>query len=529
MLSVPARSGPSHSAIDPSRRLWLRGAVALAGLGMTGVSARILAPTRWSADPFSLGVASGDPVSTGAILWTRLAPQPLAIDGGMPASSVAVRWEVAVDQAFSRLAASGVTLARPERAHAVHVDASGLAPGREYFYRFLSGEAASAVGRFRTLPAPHLPVDSFRIVAASCQHFEHGWFAAHRHIAQTAPDLMLHLGDYIYEGSFGERIRRFESDAPLLTLADYRARHACYKRDPDLQAAHAACAWAPIWDDHEVANDYAGELAIDGESAVAFRLRRAAAYRAWLEHMPVRAALIDGDTRIFRRFSIGNLADLHMLDDRQYRAAQACTPRDRGYAPNIAQDCPERLDTSRSLLGTAQEKWLHAGLDASNTRWNLIAQQTLIAPFRSRGANGEVQVWSDDWDGYPASRERLLRHIDARRIPNVVTFGGDVHAFHVCDLKTDFDDTRSPTIATEFVTSSLTTDDGDYAAMQRDLDLNPHIRYADCRSRGWIEATLTPQRMDVSLRALTDARDPNAKVYTLQQYAVENGRAGVQS
>jgi alkaline phosphatase D len=528
MLNAPTRTPASSAAIDPSRRLWLRGAVAVAGLGMTGVSARILAPTRWSADPFSLGVASGDPATSGAILWTRLAPQPLAIDGGMPASNVAVRWEVASDDAFSRVAAAGAALARPERAHAVHVEASGLLPGREYFYRFTCGDAASATGRFRTLPPAHLPVDNFRIVVASCQHYEHGWFAAHRHIAQASPDLILHLGDYIYEGSFGERIRRHESDTPLLTLADYRARHACYKRDPDLQAAHAACAWTPIWDDHEVANDYAGELAIDGESPGAFRQRRAAAYRAWLEHMPVRAALVDGDTRIFRRLAIGNLADLHMLDDRQYRAAQACAPRDRGYAPNIAPDCPERLDTSRSLLGTAQEKWLHAGLDASNARWNLVAQQTLIAPFRRRGANGEVQVWSDAWDGYPAARERLLRHIDARHIPNVVTFGGDVHAFHVCDLKADFDDPHGPAIATEFVTSSLTTDDGDYAAMQRDLDLNPHIRYADCRARGWIEATLTPRRMDVSLRALTDARDPNARAYTLQRYSVEDGRAGAQ-
>ena len=520
---------PRQPPFDPVRRRWLRGAVAVTALACAGRPQRLLAPPSWSDDPFRLGVASGDPAPDGAVLWTRLAPQPLWPDGGMPPAPVAVHWEVADDAAFARIARRGTALARPERAHAVHVAVAGLAPRREYHYRFLCGEAVSRSGRLRTLPPPHLPLDAFRLAVASCQHYEHGWFAAHRHLAAGDHDLVLHLGDYVYEGSFGERVRRHEQDGPLRSLADYRARHAWYKLDPDLQAAHAAAAWAPIWDDHEVANDYAGEEAMDGEDPALFRARRAAAYRAWLEHMPVRAALADGNTRIHRRFALGALADLHLLDDRQYRAPQACAPRDRGYAPDIDPACAERTDPARSLLGAAQESWLHGGLAASSARWNLIAQQTLIAPFQTRGEDGRAQVWSDAWDGYPATRERLLRHIAALRLPNVVSFGGDVHAFHVCDLKADFADPASATVATEFVTSSLTTDDGDYAALQAALPLNPHVRYADCRSRGWIEARLTPQRMDVHLRALDDARNPDAKVFTLRQFAVEDGRAGAQS
>ncbi len=512
---------------DPSRRRWLHGAMALASLAATGPFARLAGSTHWLDDPFRLGVASGDPSADGAVLWTRLLIDPHVPDGGLPPLAVPVRWEVAEDERFFRVVQTGDALARPERAHAVHVAPAGLEPDREYHYRFLCGEAVSRTGRFRTLPAPGLRVDSFRFAVASCQHYEHGWFAAHRHIAANAPSLVLHLGDYIYEGSFGERLRRHESDAPLATLDGYRARYAHYKLDPDLQAAHAACAWVPIWDDHEVANDYAGDLAIDGEDPALFHARRLATYRAWIEHMPVRAALAGG-TRIFRRLAIGSLADLHLLDDRQYRDPQPCITRDRVYAGNITPDCPGRGDPTRSLLGAAQQEWLEAGLAASAARWNLIGQQTLIAPFYTRGDDGAVSVWSDAWDGYPASRERLLRHLDGLRLPNAVTFGGDVHAFHVTDLKADYAADDAPLVATEFVTSSLTTDDGDPAALARDLALNPHVRYADCSHRGWLDVTFAPERLDVRLMALADVRDPESVARTLRAYAVEDGVCGAQ-
>lgn len=513
---------------NASRRRWLRGAVALGALGMSGAIARVGAPTRFSGDPFPLGVASGDPMPDGFILWTRLAPDPLSPTGGLDPFALPVHWEVADDEHFGRIVRRGVAQALPERAHAVHVDVTGLAPDRWYFYRFRCGDATSAVGRARTVPAAGWPAQNLHLVVASCQHYEHGWFAAHRHIAASAPDAVLHLGDYIYEGSYGERVRRFESDRPLSGLDDYRARHAWYKLDRDLQSAHAACPWLPIWDDHEVGNDYAANLPMNDEPVELFTMRRAAAYRAWLEHMPVRAALHDG-TRIHRRLGFGALAQLHLLDDRQYRDAQPCVARGGGYAPNIAPDCAERNDPSRTLLGDAQERWLHAGLSASNARWNLIGQQTLIAPFASRRADGTTDVWSDGWDGYPASRARLMDHIAAQRIPNVVTFGGDVHAFYVTDLKRDFADEKAAAIATEFVTGSLTTGDVDHDAVARDLPLNPHVRAFDGRWRGWLDARIATDRIDVAWRVIDDARNPAARASTLATFRVEDGVAGIAS
>ncbi|MEO8673360.1 MAG: alkaline phosphatase D family protein [Tahibacter sp.] len=522
------RERSSPLSVDPARRRWLRGALAVAGLGMSGAIARVAAPTGFGDDPFSLGVASGDPSEDGFVIWSRLAPRPLQIGGGMDPIDRVVHWEVSDDHQFRRIVKNGTTLARTRRAHAVHVDVRGLAAGRVYHYRFHCAGAVSATGRAKTLPAALLPADRLRFVVASCQHYEHGWFAAHRHIAASDVDFVLHLGDYIYEGSYGERVRRFESTAALQNLDDYRARHACYKLDPDLQAAHAACAWLPIWDDHEVGNDYAGDLAMDGESLSQFALRRAAAYRAWLEHMPVRAALREDDTRIFRRLRFGALAELHLLDDRQYRAPQPCAPRDRGYAPMIDVSCVERDDAQRSLLGTAQEGWLLDGLGAGGARWNLLGQQTLIAPLVSHTDERE-EVWSDAWDGYTATRQRLLDRIAEARIPNVVSFGGDVHAFYANDLKRNFDDTHSAAIASEFVTGSLTTDDVDHDAVLRDLPRNPHVRAFESRWRGWLDCDLGPERLDLRWQMLSDARDPLATTRTFRQFSVVHGQPGVQA
>ncbi|HJU40406.1 MAG TPA: alkaline phosphatase D family protein, partial [Tahibacter sp.] len=329
--------------------------------------------------------------------------------------------------------------------------------------------------------------------------------------------------------SYGERVRRFESDGPLTGLDDYRARHAWYKLDRDLQAAHAACAWLPVWDDHEVGNDYAANLPMNDEPADLFAIRRAGAYRAWLEHMPVRAACGTMTTRIHRRVAFGALAELSLLDDRQYRDAQPCVARGGGYAPNVAPDCAGRNDPSRSLLGDAQERWLRAGLSDSRARWNLVGQQTLIAPFASRNGNGATEVWSDGWDGYPASRTRLIDHVASRRIPNVVTFGGDVHAFYVTDLKRDFADERAPAVATEFVTGSLTTGDVDHDAVVRDLPLNPHVRAFEGRWRGWLDARISPDHIDVAWCAIDDARNPDARASTLATFRVNDGVAGIAS
>ena len=306
------------------------GGAGAAALTFGGV--RSLLPTASGADrfrsyPFRLGVASGDPEPDGVVLWTRLAPDPLE-GGGMRPRPVRVRWEVAEDERLRRVVARGEETARPEEGHSVHVEVAGLRPGREYFYRFIAGGEESATARTRTAPAPgsNAPV---RFAYASCQHYEHGHYTAYRHMAKEDLDLVLHLGDYIYE--FGPKayqapsgVARTYAAAEPTTLNGYRDRYAQHKLDPDLQAAHHAFAFAVTWDDHEVKDNYAGLTCGDADPA-AFRARRAAAYQAYWEHMPLRRRSRPGrdEMRIYRRLDYGRQLRFNLLDTRQYRADQA--------------------------------------------------------------------------------------------------------------------------------------------------------------------------------------------------------------
>lgn len=486
---------------------------------------RLWAKPTFAADPFTLGVASGAPLPDGVVLWTRLAPD-LLNGGGLPPAAIEVRWEVARDEGFRDIVRAGKTLAESQQAHSVHVEVDGLAPARWYWYRFMASDAVSAAARTRTAPATGAAVDRLRFAFASCQQYEQGFYAAHRHLAAEELDLVVFLGDYIYESSWGRRhVRKHEGPEPT-TLDQYRNRYARYKSDADLQRSHAAFPWLVTWDDHEVDNDYANDRSEDLDPN--FLVRRAAAYQAYWEHMPLRrSARPNGPhMRLYGRYDFGGLARFHVLDGRQYRDHQVCPRFGRGGSNVVdEQKCFSRLEPQRTLLGDEQENWLHAGLSASQARWNIVAQQLLMAQM-DRKPGPERQFWSDGWDGYPAARARLLQAIAERKPANPLVIGGDVHFNCVADLKVDFDDPKSPVAATEFCGTSITSQ----GPAQSHLDAlradNPHVRFANGEKRGYVVMDLSEKRCQTQLRVIDSEKDAAAAVTTLATFVVEDGRAG---
>lgn len=489
---------------------------------------KLLAAPRFPTNPFTLGVASGDPLPDGFVLWTRLAPEPLD-GGGMPDAAVEVEWLVADDEKLGRVVQRGVALAHPDSAHSVHVEVEGLDPARVYWYRFRCGNQVSRTGRSRTAPRLGAPTERLRLAWASCQHFEQGYFTAYRHLAADAPDLVLHLGDYIYESSGGDPVRRHEG--PECTdLAGYRARHARYKLDPDLQAAHAAAPWLCTWDDHEVDNDYAGAESQDGDPPADFLRRRAAAYRAYWEHLPLRrrARPAGPDALLYSASGWGDLAGLFVLDNRQYRSDQPCgTPGNGGG--QVLETCAARLAPEQTLLGPAQERWLLAGLGGSRQRWNVLAQQMLMAPLDQKPGEGEAW-WTDGWDGYPAARARILQHLHSRQVPNPVVLGGDIHSFWANDLSLDAAEPGAAVVASEFVGTSITSRGVDYAKFSAMRADNPQVRFFDSRVRGYARATLTHRQWQTEFVSVGQAvvRDPQTPSTVLARFVVEAGRPGVQ-
>ncbi|RJF99615.1 alkaline phosphatase D family protein [Noviherbaspirillum saxi] len=520
------------------RRLFLARCMRLTYLAALSASFPGLALGRTASYPFTLGVASGSPRSRSVVLWTRILPDPLnaSSSGSQP---FAVQWEIAEDEAFKRIAAKGTAIALPELAHSVHVDASGLHPGQWYWYRFMLGDAVSPTGRTRTAPAADATPSSLRLAVASCQHWEFGTYAAHQHIATEAPDLVAFLGDYIYEwGQYdlvhpaAPRKRVNES----LTLADYRARYAQYKSDPQLQASHQAAPWLVTWDDHEVANDYGKDR--DERLDANFLARRAAAYQAFYEHMPVRLpALPDGPQafahmRIYDRFDWGRLARFHVLDDRQYRSYQACPPPGRGGSTSVSAACSERNEATRTLLGDEQEKWLSEGLGSSRAQWNFIAQQTLMAQCSHApiGNEGDGRFWNDGWDGYPAARSRLFRELMKHDVGNPVVLSGDVHTFYAAELRPDFNrpvSTDNPVVATEFCGTSITSNSRPQSRVDQYLAHNPHIKYGRSDMRGYMLLELQPGQLSMRFQGLADVRQARSPVSTIARFIVEDGKPGL--
>ena len=476
--------------------------------------------------PFSLGVASGAPRPTGVVLWTRLAPDPLT-GGGLGPESIPVRWEVAHDEQFSRLARSGSVDAVATDAHSVHVEVTGLEPGRSYFYRFMAGSEVSPTGRTHTAPAATAALERLRFAFASCHNFEHGFYAAHRHAADEELDLMVFLGDYIYESTSAIARPRTHVGGEARTLAEYRIRHAQYKTDPDLQRLHAAVPWLVTWDDHEVDNNYARDRSESLDPQ--FLTRRAAAYRAYFEHMPLpETARPAGSAMLLRaRFDIGTLARFHVLDGRQFRTPQACPRPGRGGSRLVDRSCRELFAPGRTMLGMAQERWLENGLRAVPGRWNLLAQQTVVART-ARVFNGRRRWGTDSWDGYHAARRRLLDALDDHRIRSCVVLTGDLHANVVSDLKLRFGEARSPVVATELCGTSVSSVGPPQSRMDAIRADNPHVRYADSTQRGYVVVELTRDRCVARFRVVDDATDPAAAVSTQATFAIQAGRPGAQ-
>lgn len=514
-----------------TRREFAAGLVGSAAIIGAGIGS---ARGAWGyADPFTLGVASGEPAPTSVVLWTRLAPSPLEPGGGMPPVGVPVRWEISEDERFAR-ARGGTVMAVPGWGHSVHVEVQGLKPGRHYFYRFIAGDVTSPVGRTRTAPAAGAAVDRLRVAFASCQQYEAGYYSAYRHMLADDPDLILFLGDYIYEMNPSNRGVRQHLNPEPVDLDGYRIRYATYKRDPLLQAAHHAAPWVTTWDDHEVQDNYTGDHDKFHGDPVAFHRRRAAAYQAYYEHLPLRpsARPVDGSMRLYRAIEWGNLAQFQVIDDRQYRPIASCQPADLNGRQTIVlrPDCPERHDPRRNMLGNAQMAWLDHRLATTRARWNFLSQQTLMMPFKRIPNNDPAlppSVYSTEgWDGFTASRDHILRRWRDARVSNPVVLSGDIHAFAAGD-HFDPDDPKR-LIAAEFVGGSVTSGAAD-KTFQRGASLNRGFHFADNSVRGYGIATVTPQRCDVTLRGLDDVRDPQSGVRDLAKFTVENGRAGIQS
>jgi alkaline phosphatase D len=503
-----------HGAADRARRILLQGGAALTFAPWFLRDARAADVPR-----FALGVASGQPRADGMVLWTRLT------SAGLP-ERVTVQWEIARDESFKDIAARGEETAEAAWAHSVHAEPSGLEPGRWYWYRFRALGQQSTVGRTRTAPVADADA-SLDFAIASCQRYDVGHYAAWRHMAAENLDLVMFLGDYIYEyPSNHDSVRPLEGGF-VRTLQQYRARYATHKSDPALQAAHACAPWLLVWDDHEVGNDYAG---LQGQNLEPdFKAQRAAAYRAYWEHMPFpkSARPVDADMRITGRLDWGRLARIHLLDDRQYRDPQVCPKPGRGGSNTVAlKDCPALLDPKRTLLGAQQEQWLAEGWDTTRP-WNLVAQQTLMARFSwTDPANGGGTHWTDGWDGYQPARNRLLGVVAERKVPGVVVLGGDVHSNYVADLKADYDNAASKVIATEFCGTSISSLSMAQSRVDAVRGFNPHIRYARTDQRGYMRFALDAKTMAAQLRVVDNALDPSSGIKTAAQFVVDASRPG---
>ena len=518
-----------------SRRELQRRALALALMPWLGAGAQaqllqgavLSHGPRWQVDPFSLGVASGQPQPSSVVLWTRLRIHDA--DAALKAQSLEVVCEVFADAALRQPVRQWRVQTDASRAHSVHVVASGLQPGRPYWYRFVCGNAMSPVGRARTSPGLEDPVDRLRIALASCQHYEQGYFVAHREMAQRDLDLVLFVGDYIYESSNPQyMLRKHEGGVPK-SLNEYRERHAHYKSDTDLQACHAAHTWAMTWDDHEVVNDYANDLDRSFTDPQIFLRRRAAAYQAYFEHMPLRLGpdpVNASQMRIHDRMAWGKLADLWTLDCRQYRDHQACLDPNRGGG-RVVVSCDALTDPARSMLGMAQEQWIHEGLTRSHRRWKLVAQSTQMS---SSGVNTPLgrSAFTDGWDGYPQARARLLGTVAQAGVQNVVMLGGDVHMNVAAQLRVQANDERSPVVASEIVTTSVTSRGLGEKLLAQIRDSNPDIAHARSDERGYTLLDVRPEGVSAEFRTTANPARVDGVLKTQAQFAIRSGVAGVQ-
>ncbi|TWD80890.1 alkaline phosphatase D [Kribbella amoyensis] len=509
------------------------------GYGGAGTAAVLLGTGAWDAsttyaapsgtgNPFTLGVASGDPQYDSVVLWTRLALDPFAVDGhgGMPAKPVRVEYEVARDERFRHIVRRSSVVATPELGHSVHPEITGLQPDHEYFYRYRTGTEVSATGRTRTTPHPYSSPRELRFAFASCNAWQDGYFTAYQHLAAEDLDLVVHLGDYLYESGVKTNKRGVVTDPRFHTetfdLARYRLQYSLYKAEAPLQAAHAAHPWIHTFDDHEVENNWAGDLSqADTEpdqDPVVFRARRAQAFQALYENMPLRHEQMPSgpDIRYHRRLPYGRLADFTILDTRQYRSDQPC-------GDGASSTCDDRFDPDTTMLGGKQRKWLLDGFRQSRARWQVLGNQTPMGQT-DWTPGPETHVWLDPWDGYVAERNKVLEAAQDEGVRNLVVITGDRHQNYALELKRDFADPDSATVGTEFVGTSVTSGgDGSDSTAQGEqfLAANPHLKFFNSQ-RGYVRVTVDRDKWRSDFRVLPYVSKPDAPISTRATYVVED-------
>ncbi|MFB6675517.1 alkaline phosphatase D family protein [Streptomyces sp. NPDC056390] len=487
-----------------------------------------------TADPFTLGVASGDPLPGSVLLWTRLAPSPYEADSGLPAQRIAVEWELAHDERFRRVVRRGTATAHPEFNHSVHVEVDHLAPGGVYYYRFRTGKWVSGTGRTRTAPSAHARTSALTLAAVSCQAYHDGYFTAYKHLAaDPSVDVVFHLGDYLYEYAVNSAggVRAYTGGDVLpahfnretVTLEDYRLRYALYKSDPDLRAAHAAHPFIVTWDDHETENNYADDIDEQDGPPAEFLLRRASAYRAYWENQPLRRPQLPQgpDAQMYRRLTWGKLAQFDILDTRQYRSNQAYG--DGSHVPG-----PESDDPARTITGATQERWLIDGWRRSHALWNVVPQQVTFSQ-RKLDLNAAAKVSMDAWDGYRASRQRVLAGARAAGVDNLMVLTGDVHVGYAFDIKDNFDDPSSKTLGTEIVATSISsgkdgsdkpTNWGTYT------QANPHLKFYNGR-RGYVTVALGEREARADFKTVPAVTTPGAPITTAASFVTAVGKQGL--
>ncbi len=511
-----------------SRRWLLTYAATLSSIPLLGRASWANPSPKFSSDPFTMGVASGDPDSNSVVLWTRLAPEPLSPDGGMPDEAVQVTWEISNEESFENVIARGSTAATPQLGHSVHVEVDGLRPDRWYWYRFRAGEASSPVGRTRTFPLADAMPDQLTFAVTSCQNYEQGLFTGYEQMAQDHVDLVFHLGDYIYEYEAGRNGKvRTHHGNEIHSLADYRIRHAQYRSDPLLHKMHAQCPWIVTWDDHETDNNYANEISEQEYVDPAdFLVRRANAYQAYYEMMPLRQSCLPrgSEMQLYRRLPFGKLADFLVLDTRQYRSDQ----------PNGDQKSPLNADAlakSQSMLGRAQRNWMYQQLISSQSTWNVLAQQVMMGMVDRKGDPTAPEYSMDQWPGYAFERMQLMQFLAERKISNPVVLTGDIHSAWVNDLRVDDRRESDPVVATEFVATSLTSGGNGPEKPKHHSDVvaaNQCIKYYNTE-RGYIRCQVTPRTWQADYMVTDDVLKPGGKTFARSSFVVESGNPAAQT
>lgn len=511
-----------------SRRLFLAYGAALSSLPLLADHTAAASRRRisFAANPFSLGVASGDPTPDGVVLWTKLAPKPLESQGGLPAEAIEVQWEVARDEALKDIVQRGKVLATPELGHSVHIEVEGLQSDRWYWFRFHAGDATSPIGRTRTLPAAAVMPEKLRFAFASCQHYEQGYFTAYDQMAKDELDLVVHLGDYIYEYAGKDRLVRKHQGGKIKSLEDYRIRHNQYRTDASLSNMHAQCPWIVTWDDHEFENNYANDIPEkEGTSAADFLAQRASAYQAYYEMMPLRRESVPQgpNMQLYRKAAFGRLAEFLVLDTRQYRSDQ---PNGDGMKELNAA----ALDPKQTLLGKQQYDWLKSSLQASQGTWNILAQQVMMGMV-DLSPGDAAKYWMDQWPGYAHERIDLVKFLGDRKISNPVVLTGDIHSNWVNDLRVDDRRTETPIIATEFVGTSISSGGkpkGNDKLLEPLLAENPCVKFCN-RDRGYVRCTVTSQEWRSDYVVIEDVTKPSGvPAVNRAAFVVEAGQAGAQ-